>query len=65
MVPVGVIWLFLVLTSIFPPFRGYPPTQASKPSPTFLPSWSASGICYTSKNLSKMAGSSASYPLNC
>ena len=35
MAPVGVIWLFLVLTSIFPPFRGYPPTQASNPPPPF------------------------------
>ena len=35
MSPVGVIWLFSVLTSIFPPFCGYPPTQASKPSPPF------------------------------
>ena len=31
---------------------------------TFSPYGSANGISYTSKNLSRMAGNSVSYPLN-
>ena len=54
MAPMEVIWLLLVKIQ---------PLPATLWLPTFHPYRSASGIGYTSKKLSKIAGNSDSYPV--
>ena len=55
MAPMDAIWLVLVKTELLP---------ATSWLPTLPPCGSATGIGYTSKKLSKMAGDLASYSPN-